>query len=258
MDSHEKSLIKSFIWRIVGVIVLAGVTYYYTKNWITTSWVTFLHHAIFLIVFYLHERFWQRIDIKNMWVRSLLKMLTYETILGNFILALITLIITGDVQKMTQITMTYIAIKHIIYIFNEFIWKTKRKTVYAYVVADLFHTGHLEHLQNSKKEGDYLIVGVLLDSATMEKKPAPIISFEQRIKIIEALKCVDEVLPQFTYSPLPMVEILHPDVLMETTDHSEMPANDYVKSYGGKVVITEVPGSENRQSSTKIKRKIRC
>ena len=262
MDTQKKSFIKSFIWRIVGVITLAVVTYYYTRNWITTSWVTFLHHGVFLIVFYLHERFWQYVDIKDMWTRSILKCITYETILGNFILGIITLVITGDIQQMTQITLTYIGIKHLMYIWNEFIWKGIKwgkkeiKTVYAYFVGDLFHIGHLEHLENSKKHG-YVIAGVLTDEATMEKKPKPTIPFKQRLKIISAI--ADKAVPQYTYSPLDNVKKYKPDVLMETTDHPEMPANDYVKSYGGKVVITKVPNSMDRkQSTTKIKEKIRC
>ena len=73
-------------------------------------------------MFILHERFYLHVDITGL-KRKLIKMVTYETILGNFILGIITLIITGNIQKMTQITITYIAIKHVIYVFNEFIWE---------------------------------------------------------------------------------------------------------------------------------------
>lgn len=261
-DGHKKSIIKSIIWRVVGVLTLAAVTYFYTRNWVTTSWVTFLHHAVFLIVFYLHERFWQHVDIKNLKARSILKCITYETILGNFILGIITLAITGDIQQMSQITLTYIAIKHLMYICNEFVWKRKEKearkcpTVYVYLTADIIHSGHLEHLENAKKLG-YVVAGVLTKKAVMEKKPEPILSFQERIRIVRALKNVDKAIPQTTYSPLPNVKKVKPDILMETTDHKEQPANNYVKSYGGKVVITHVPDSiERRQSSTKIKNKV--
>ena len=121
-ETVKRSSLKSFIWRIVGVILLASVTYFYTHKWITTSWITGLHHGIFFFVFILHERFWQHIDFTGI-QRKLLKMMCYETILGNFILAIISLIITGNMQQMTQITLTYIGIKHVIYIFNEFVWE---------------------------------------------------------------------------------------------------------------------------------------
>lgn len=131
-ESQTRSFTKSFIWRIVGVILLASVTYFYTRKWLQTSWITFLHHTIFLFVFWAHERFWLKVDIHGL-KRKFLKMLTYETILGNFILGIISLIITGNVQQMGKITITYIFIKHFIFIWNELIWEriswqTKKET----------------------------------------------------------------------------------------------------------------------------------
>ena len=120
-ETKTRSSLKSLIWRLVGVIVLGTVTYFYTHKWIVTTWITLLHHGAFFFIFILHERFWLRVNITGL-PRKLLKMLTYETILGNFILGIISLIITGNIQQMTQITITYIVIKHILYIFNEFIW----------------------------------------------------------------------------------------------------------------------------------------
>ena len=121
MESQVRSFTKSFIWRIVGVIILGAVTYFYTRQWVQTSWITFLHHGVFLFVFWIHERFWLKVDIHGL-KRKIGKAITYETILGNFILAIITLIILGDVQQMSNITLTYIGIKHLIYVWNEFIW----------------------------------------------------------------------------------------------------------------------------------------
>ena len=131
------------------------------------------------------------------------------------------------------------------------------KIVYAYVVADLIHIGHLHALENAKAiagEDGKLIVGVLTDEATMEKKKRPIIPFEQRIKMVQALRCVDCAVMQETYSPLTNVKKIKPDVLMESDSHKEMPANDFVRSYRGKVVITPY---YKKQSSTKIKERIK-
>jgi len=123
-DSHLKSAVKSIIWRICGVIILAAVTYFYTRSWITTGLVTIIHHGVFLVVFYFHERIWFRFKIAGL-KRKLLKMFTYETILGNVILGTITYLITGSWKAMTAITLTYIGIKHVAYVLNEFVWKTK-------------------------------------------------------------------------------------------------------------------------------------
>jgi len=129
----------------------------------------------------------------------------------------------------------------------------RKKIVYSYVVADLLHVGHLHFLEKAKKEGDYLIVGVLTDEATMEKKLKPIISFSERWALINALACVDEAIAQETYSPLANVNAIKPGILIESDSHQEQPANEFVESYCGKVVV--LPYFDD-QSSTKIKQKI--
>ncbi len=122
-ELKRRSALKSFIWRIVGVLVLAAVTFAYTGSWITTGLVTVIHHGVFLLVYYLHERAWLKVELENMVWRSIAKMFTYETLCGNIILGSITYMITGSWKQMTAITLTYIGIKHVIYIWNEFIWK---------------------------------------------------------------------------------------------------------------------------------------
>lgn len=122
------------------------------------------------------------------------------------------------------------------------------------MVGDIIHIGHLRYLERAKEEGDRLIVGVLTEEAVMEKKPKPTVSFKERVEVVKALtKYIDDVVIQRTYSPLPNVKKLKPDVLIESDSHSEMPANDFVKSYGGRVVILPY---YKLQSSTKIKDRI--
>ena len=256
-DSQKKSAIKSIVWRIVGVLTLGAVTYYYTGNWVTTSWITFLHHSVFLIVFYLHERFWFYVNIRNMLVRSVVKCITYETILGNFILGIITLAITGDIQQMTQITLTYIGIKHLMYIGNEFIWGEKAKKVYTYVVADILHEGHLQYLEKAREYGYHLSVGVLTDKATMEKKPKPILSLPERMRLVGSLKTVDAVFQQDSYSPLENIRFMKPDIVIESDSHKASDieqVKDLVNSYGG--IVVTLPYYKG-QSSTNIKKVIK-
>ena len=129
--------------------------------------------------------------------------------------------------------------------------------VYAYVCADPFHIGHLIHLQNSKALGDKLIVGVLTDEAVMERKQKPVYSFKERIEIIRAIKCVDEVIPQTTYSPLPNALKLKPNILSESTSHKPediKEAEKIMAGIGGKVKV--MPYYDG-QSSTAIKEKIK-
>ena len=134
------------------------------------------------------------------------------------------------------------------------------KIVYAYVVADLIHIGHLHALENAKAiagENGKVIVGVLTDEATMEKKKRPTISFEERIRMIKALKCVDVAVMQNTYSPLPNVKKIKPDILMESDSHTEEDLRETQKvcnEINCKIMMMPYYGV---QSSTGIKNKIK-
>jgi len=68
---------------------------------------------------------------------------------------------------------------------------------YTTGVFDLFHVGHLRLLQRAKSQCDRLIVGVSTDELVMEyKRKKPVIPYGERVEIVSALKCVDEVIPQ--------------------------------------------------------------
>ena len=134
------------------------------------------------------------------------------------------------------------------------------KIVYSYYVLDLVHKGHLLMMKNAKaiagKDGK-LIVGILTDEAVMEKKPKPILSFEDRIELASAIKYVDVAVAQETYSPLPNVLKIKPDILMESSGHTEEAieeAREVMESIGGKVIV--IPYFPT-QSSTKIKNRIK-
>ncbi|MBS3085524.1 adenylyltransferase/cytidyltransferase family protein [Candidatus Pacearchaeota archaeon] len=130
------------------------------------------------------------------------------------------------------------------------------KIVYAYVVADLLHMGHVLFLENAKTfagSDGKLIVGVLTDEATMEKKPKPTLPLSERMKLVQSLKCVDITVAQDTYSPLKNVMAIKPDILIESSSHSEMPANEYMISQGKKVVALPYYSA---QSSSNIKESI--
>ncbi len=67
-------------------------------------------------------------------------------------------------------------------------------------VYDMFHIGHLNVIKNAKAQCDYLIVGVSTDEVVEQNKnKKPIIPFEERAAIVEAIKYVDKVIPQERY-----------------------------------------------------------
>ena len=68
---------------------------------------------------------------------------------------------------------------------------------YTTGVYDMFHIGHLNLIQRAKRECDYLIVGVSTDELVeREKNKTPVIPYEERAAIVQALRDVDEVVPQ--------------------------------------------------------------
>lgn len=72
--------------------------------------------------------------------------------------------------------------------------ETKIKIGYIAGVFDLLHIGHLNALEESRKNCDYLIVDVVGDDVCYSYKDKyPVIKQEQRARMIKSLKCVDEV-----------------------------------------------------------------
>ena len=75
--------------------------------------------------------------------------------------------------------------------------KAKYNRMYTSGCFDIFHYGHLNILIKSKELCDYLIVGVSTDELIeKEKGNRPVIPFHERIKVVQAIGLVDEVIPQ--------------------------------------------------------------
>jgi len=130
--------------------------------------------------------------------------------------------------------------------------------VYAFMVGDLFHIGHLKALQQAKALGDYLIVGVITDEGVTAYKRQPIIPLKERLEIIRNIKCVDEVIVQEGLDPTPNLMRYKPsavpDILVHGDDWSEdFPGSDYMKSIGKLAVRTKYWLD---QSTTKIIKEI--
>jgi glycerol-3-phosphate cytidylyltransferase len=71
------------------------------------------------------------------------------------------------------------------------------------MVADLFHYGHAEFLRRARELGDILVVGIHSDEVVESYKRAPLTTMEERVKVVEACRYVDEVIPD---APLAVTE----------------------------------------------------
>lgn len=69
------------------------------------------------------------------------------------------------------------------------------KRVYVDIVGDLFHYGHIEIFKKAKEQGDILVVGIHNDDIVASYKRRPILTMDERIKVVEACRYVDEVAP---------------------------------------------------------------
>lgn len=132
--------------------------------------------------------------------------------------------------------------------------------VYSYYVLDILHSGHIQMLRNAQQiagPGGVSIVGILTDEAVMERKPRPILAFDERAEIARSIRFVDVVVPQESYSPLPNVLRIRPTILLESASHTKVDidaALDTMTTLGGSVIVCPY---WPRQSSTRIKLSIR-
>lgn len=71
------------------------------------------------------------------------------------------------------------------------------KRIITYGTYDLLHYGHIKLLQRAKALGDYLIVGLSTDEFNWnEKHKKCYFTYEERKEMLEALRCVDLVIPE--------------------------------------------------------------
>ncbi|MBQ6848467.1 MAG: adenylyltransferase/cytidyltransferase family protein [Clostridia bacterium] len=95
----------------------------------------------------------------------------------------------------------------------------KYKVGYTTGVFDMFHIGHLNVIRRAKEQCDYLIVGVSTDECVQNyKNKTPIIPYEHRRQIIEAVRYVDRVVPQKNMNKMEAWETLHFDAVFHGSD----------------------------------------
>lgn len=95
----------------------------------------------------------------------------------------------------------------------------KYKIGYTTGVFDMFHIGHLNILKHAKEQCEYLIVGVSTDEIVESyKHKKPVIPYEERKAIIEAIRYVDKVVPQTTMDKLEAYNQLKFNVLFHGSD----------------------------------------
>ena len=120
---------------------------------------------------------------------------------------------------------------------------TDKKIVFTNGCFDLLHPGHLSYLCKAKSFGDILIVALNSDSSIKRLKgfKRPINNFEFRSTMLSYLNFVDLIIEFDCDTPLELIKVVSPDVLVKGSDYSEsqVVGADFVKQNGGQVVLME-------------------
>ena len=135
--------------------------------------------------------------------------------------------------------------------------KQGKKIVFTNGCFDIIHFAHVHYLEQAKKKGDVLIVGLNSDSSIKGIKGStrPIISENDRAGIIAALESVDFVTIFNESTPFDLIKKLKPDMLIKGSDWKtdQIVGADILKKYGGKVQRAKFL---NGYSTSKIIKKI--
>lgn len=128
------------------------------------------------------------------------------------------------------------------------------KKVLTYGTFDLFHVGHVNLLKRAKELGDYLVVAVSTDEFNAGKGKHSYYSYEERKKIIESIKYVDEVIEENCWEQKISDVLNHNiDIVVMGSDWADSDKFDYLKEYCELVFLDRTPDI----STTKIKNELK-
>ncbi len=104
---------------------------------------------------------------------------------------------------------------------------------------DLLHIGHIQLLEEARRQGNRLIVGLNSDDSVRQLKGPgrPLVPERERARVLAALSAVDAVVVFEESTPLRLIEAIRPDVLVKGGDYTEenVIGASEVRSWGGRV-----------------------
>ena len=124
---------------------------------------------------------------------------------------------------------------------TNFLKSQNQKIVLTNGCFDIIHLGHINLLENAKKFGDFLIVALNSDKSikALKGEKRPINKISARIKTLAALMCVDLIVVFNELTPLNIIKMIKPDVLIKGGDYKikDIVGSDIVKANRGRVKI---------------------
>jgi rfaE bifunctional protein nucleotidyltransferase chain/domain len=131
-----------------------------------------------------------------------------------------------------------------------------RSVVFTNGVFDILHAGHTTYLDAARALGDVLVLGLNTDESVRRLKgpERPITGELDRATVVAALRSVDHVVLFSDDTPLRLIEMILPDVLVKGGDYTRQTivGADVVEAHGGRVVTIALV--EGRSTTSIINR----
>ena len=134
------------------------------------------------------------------------------------------------------------------------------KLVFTNGCFDILHAGHVRYLQEARRMGDALVVGINSDASVrcLKGEERPFNKLDDRCEVLAAIECVDLVVPFSEDTPEELIRNTCPDVLVKGADWKDkgVVGADFVEARGGEVVLVDIlPGRSTTGLADKIRKK---
>lgn len=120
------------------------------------------------------------------------------------------------------------------------------KKVLTYGTFDLLHWGHIRLLERAKALGDYLVVGVSTDEFNEQKHKESYHSYDNRKYILEAIRYVDEVIPENSWDQK-IQDVIDNDIDVFVIGDDWKGQFDFLKEYCEVVYLPRTEGISTTQ-----------
>ena len=129
------------------------------------------------------------------------------------------------------------------------------KVIFTNGCFDILHAGHVRYLEEARRLGNMLIVGINSDESVRGIKGVdrPINTLEDRVHVLEALEAVDSIIVFDEATPINLIKALLPDILVKGGDYKpeEIVGYSEVLAHGGEVKALKLFVGESTSSLAK-------
>lgn len=137
--------------------------------------------------------------------------------------------------------------------------RTGQKIAFTNGCFDILHAGHVEYLRQARAQADLLVVGLNTDASVKrlgKGDDRPINDEQSRAAVLSALESVDFICLFDDPTPLELIKVVRPDVLVKGADYrpEEVVGRDFVLGQGGRLFLAPLVAGK---STTNIVAKLR-